>query len=89
MPRHHVKWRMVLERGKVFPVNSVSSIHYHCSRILTMAAENRQPWYLLTTVNSALLSSNQATGVKKSLTLGRFEEKLQHYVDAGDNRYGE
>ena len=54
-----------------------------------MAAENRQPWYLLTTVNSALLSSNQATGVKKSLTLSRFEEKLEHYVDAGDKRYGE
>ena len=72
---------------KYYPI--ISQLGYYCHCILTMAAENRQPWYLLTTVNSALLSSNQATGVKKSLTLGRFEEKLEHYVDAGDKRYGE
>lgn len=44
---------------------------YLCT-IFTCVAENRCPWYLLMTVNCLTsLSSNQATGVRKSRGLAR------------------
>lgn len=49
------------------------SVSFIClCTVFTCVAENRCPWYLLMTVNCLTsLSSNQATGVRKSRGLAR------------------